>query len=57
MIKVIKEFCPQNHFCPTKRICPVNAIKQNGFNAPTIDQDKCIDCGKCIRTCPAFRKA
>jgi len=44
--------CPQNHRCPAMRICPVDAISQDGFAAPVIDQDKCISCGKCARVCP-----
>jgi len=49
---VRKSVCPQNHPCPSVRVCPVGAIHQKGFNAPTIDQDACIKCGKCIRYCP-----
>lgn len=52
MIKVIKSRCPENHPCPAVRVCPVNAIKQNKFNAPEIDLEKCIDCKKCVRFCP-----
>lgn len=52
MLEVIKERCPQNHPCPAVRVCPVNALAQESFNAPTVDQDKCIDCGKCVRFCP-----
>ena len=44
--------CPQNHPCPMVRTCPVGAITQQGFKAPTIDQEKCIQCGKCLRGCP-----
>jgi Fe-S-cluster-containing hydrogenase component 2 len=51
-IKVIKNRCPQNHPCPAINVCPVNALKQNGFEAPAIDESKCIDCGKCTRYCP-----
>lgn len=51
-LKVLKSHCPQNHPCPAVRVCPVNAIKQVGFNAPTIDMDKCVKCKKCIRYCP-----
>ncbi len=54
-IKVAKEYCPQNHPCPSLRICPVGAIKQKAYNAPTIDDDVCILCGKCAGTCPVFR--
>ncbi len=36
--------------------CPVDAIQliadKEGFQYPQIDKDKCIDCGKCDRTCP-----
>lgn len=36
--------------------CPVDAIQmvadEEGFQYPQIDKDKCIDCGKCDRTCP-----
>lgn len=51
-LNVIKEKCPQNHKCPSVKICPVNALRQEGFNAPTVDHDKCIKCGKCANFCP-----
>ena len=51
-IIVDKSRCPQNHPCPAVRICKVGAIKQNGFNAPTIDAEKCIVCRKCVAFCP-----
>jgi ferredoxin len=44
--------CPQNHPCPSIRVCPVGALKQTGFQAPVVDQEKCIKCGKCVRYCP-----
>jgi Fe-S-cluster-containing hydrogenase component 2 len=28
------------------------ALSQVGFNAPVVDNDKCIRCGKCCKTCP-----
>lgn len=51
-ITVNKNRCPQNHSCPAVRVCPTGAIKQNGYGLPTIDQDKCIKCKKCIMFCP-----
>ena len=44
--------CPQNHPCPSVRVCPVGALKQNGFKAPEVDMDKCINCKKCAAFCP-----
>ncbi len=44
--------CPQNHPCPSVRVCPVGALNQKGFDAPTVDKDKCIKCGKCVNFCP-----
>ncbi len=44
--------CPQNHPCPSVMICPVGALKQDGFNAPTVDNELCIKCGKCVNFCP-----
>lgn len=44
--------CPENHTCPAITVCPVDAIKQKGYRAPTIDQEKCIKCKKCIDFCP-----
>ena len=32
--------------------CPKGAMVQERFNAPTIDQSKCVKCGLCIKTCP-----
>ena len=50
-IQVNEKRCPQNHPCPIVRVCPTNAVIQVGFNAPSVDEAKCIDCGKCIRYC------
>lgn len=44
--------CPQNHACPSLRVCPEGALRQTGFAAPTVDEEKCIRCGKCVRACP-----
>jgi Fe-S-cluster-containing hydrogenase components 2 len=51
-ITVDKNRCPQNHPCPAVKVCPVGAIKQNGFPAPVIDQEKCIQCEECVMFCP-----
>ena len=51
-IKVVEYYCPQNHRCPAAMICPVDAMTQAGQSAPVVDNDKCIDCGKCVRYCP-----
>ena len=50
--KIIIDNCPQNHKCPAVKVCPVGALSQDGFNAPKIDYDKCIKCGKCSNFCP-----
>lgn len=52
MLTLIQENCPQKHPCPAVKVCPVGALSQNGFNAPTINQDKCVKCGKCSNFCP-----
>ncbi len=51
-LTVVLKRCPQNHACPSVRVCPVGALLQSGFAAPTVDQDKCIKCGKCVKFCP-----
>lgn len=39
-----------------KSACPVHCITMSedneGFRYPVVDEDKCIECGKCIKTCP-----
>ncbi len=49
---VVQHRCPQDHPCPCVRICPADAVSQEGFNAPRIDKDKCIECGECVSFCP-----
>jgi len=51
-IVVLKNRCPQNHPCPSIKVCPVGALQQNGFDAPTVVESKCTNCGKCARYCP-----
>lgn len=49
---VKKSRCPQNHACPSVKVCPVGALIQNGYDAPTVDMNKCIKCSKCVKFCP-----
>lgn len=51
-LTVNKNRCPQNHPCPSVKVCPVDALSQNGFDAPIVNQNKCIKCGKCVKFCP-----
>jgi ferredoxin len=51
-IQIEKRRCPQNHPCPSIRVCPTGALTQQGFRAPQVDDQKCIECGKCIFFCP-----
>lgn len=51
-LTVKTENCPQNHKCPAVNVCPVGALSQTDFQAPEIDHDKCIRCGKCSTFCP-----
>jgi Fe-S-cluster-containing hydrogenase component 2 len=48
---VVEPRCPKNHKCPAVRICPVGALKQERYDAPTIE-DNSVKCGKCAMVCP-----
>lgn len=55
MIKLVdKEHCSGCTACMA--CCPKEAISmhadEEGFKYPVIDRDLCIECGKCVRTCP-----
>jgi len=52
MIKIIEKKCPQNHACPLVLKCPAKAITQKGYNAPKVDNKKCINCLICVNNCP-----
>ena len=56
MIAVQSQYCPQNHHCPTLRVCPTGALKQDGYGAPTIDAESCIECGRCVSSCRVFKE-
>ena len=52
MLVIDAHTCPQNHRFLLVNICPVQAISQQGYGLPVIDNDLCIACGKCSRSCP-----
>ena len=51
-LAIKKNLCPQNHKCPAVEACPEDALSQQGLAAPTVDTEKCIECGKCTEVCP-----
>jgi Fe-S-cluster-containing hydrogenase component 2 len=50
-VKIAKHLCPQNHRCPALQVCPVGALTQNGYEAPNINVEACIDCNACVQVC------
>jgi len=52
--KIIELKCDKSPFCPVKRVCPTGAVERAGFfmGKITINDEKCIGCGKCIQVCP-----
>lgn len=54
MIVIRKEYCPQNHPCPVVNVCPTEAIAQEGFSAPTVNDESCICCCKRTQACGVF---
>ncbi|TAK33469.1 MAG: 4Fe-4S ferredoxin [Chloroflexota bacterium] len=57
MIIVNPANCPQSHPCPMVRRCPNGALQQQGFQAPTVQQELCLDCGDCSDFCGTFHRA
>lgn len=49
---VLKDKCPQDHPCPSVGICPVNALMQRKVEAPEVNNEVCIKCGRCVNFCP-----
>ena len=55
MIHVNERSCPQNHPCPAVGRCPEGAIVQYASClAPSIDDERCTDCGTCMSVCGVF---
>ena len=59
MIRIInKEDCCGCSACVS--ICPKTAINfiqdSEGFNYPHVDDDKCVECGLCEKTCPIIQR-
>lgn len=52
IIRVNKDICTQDHSCLAVKICPVYALKQTGFDAPTVLEERCVKCGRCVYYCP-----
>ena len=43
-----------------KYVCPIGCINKTkdslGFEYPSVDESKCIECGRCIRACPVLNQ-
>ena len=58
-VYVNKSECSGCNTC--SMVCPTHSISMakddNGFLYPRIDQDRCIDCKKCVRSCPMIQNS
>lgn len=59
---ILNKLAQENRLCTgceaCRNICPHNAIEmiadQEGFLYPVIDQETCVNCGLCEKTCPVL---
>lgn len=55
-IKSTKHLCFECRAC--EQICSRKAISmledKDGFSSPSVDSGKCVDCGLCLKVCPAI---
>ena len=53
VLKISSLLCSKNHHCVIMRVCKVDAISQeNNYTLPILDNDKCVECGECVKVCP-----
>ena len=48
----VPHLCAQCQDYPCVNACPVQALSTDRNGAVTVDREKCISCGACIRACP-----
>jgi Fe-S-cluster-containing hydrogenase component 2 len=49
---IYPEKCVKDHKCSAVALCPTGALTQKRLDAPEVDKEKCIVCGKCSQRCP-----
>lgn len=54
MIVIREEYCSKINKCLAIEFCPVDAISHIPGELPRVDNQKCINCLKCLKFCPAF---
>lgn len=58
MVIVDRDYCCGCEVCSL--VCPLGCIEmseeEDGFLYPRIDNEKCIECGKCRGHCPVYQK-
>lgn len=52
IVNIDKEICTGCRRCAN--VCPVDAIEGKQGESQTINEDKCIICGKCVQICSAY---
>lgn len=58
-VMAITQTCTGCSAC--QAVCPIQAISmqynQDGFLEPSVDETRCIQCGKCLNTCPLGKES
>lgn len=52
-VKIDKDICTSCAQCVGISYCPMGVYSINENGEVVIDNEKCVDCGLCVNTCPA----